>query len=186
MPDHPPMLSSAPREPAGRPRPIPKPVKTAIALMVRGRDDDPDTKPLGLLEAARAAGISPPILRRYLTRPAVIALLRSERRAFRNQLCCANDRVLADIRDTAANTMSRVAAIRQLEQLEADDQPAAREMPGVTIRIVNQVSTSPVASTASPIIEARPIEPQLEPQFDAKGRRIDKHGEPIFDPYGPL
>ena len=81
--DHPPLVSSAPREPQKRPKPIPVKVKTAIRLMVRGHDDDPDTKPLGLVDAAKAAGTTAYVLRRYFDRPAVIAFLRAERRTLR-------------------------------------------------------------------------------------------------------
>lgn len=145
--------------------------------MVRGHDSDSDTKPLNLVDAAKAAGVAAWVLRKYFDRPTVIALLRSERRAFTASLIAANPAALRDIRDGAANTMARVAAIRELEALDAVDtgRTGARETPGIVISIVTPTPPSPVTT-----IDAQPIA-ELE-RFDADGYRIDEHGERIFDP----
>src|SRR5690348_11586368 len=120
VPTNPPLTASGPRE-LKRPRPIPRNVRDAIALMVFGRLDDPDCRPLDFIEAAKTAGIKPDVMRRYLDRGEVRALLHAERRAFRDAICAGNEGALARVRDTAANSMARVAAVRALEQLDADD-----------------------------------------------------------------
>jgi hypothetical protein len=186
MPDHPPLACSAPREPTKRSRPIPPAIKTAIKLMVRGKDDDPDTKPLNLIDAARAAGVQAFILRRYLDRPAVVALLRSQRRAFRNELCATNEACLADIRANAANSMAKLGAIRTLEELSDAEYTTHRRSepasPWITINI-----TSPPASPSAPqmkVVEHLPAEPELESgeRRDAFGHRVDENGQWCFDP----
>jgi hypothetical protein len=175
--DHPPVVSSASREPTKRPWPIPAKVKAAISLMVRGCDDDPNTQPLNLVDAARAAGVTPYVLRRYFDRPVVIAYLRAARRAFRNELCAANEACLRDIRNTAVvNTMARVAAIRQLELIDEADAVHARvqdESPGVVIQII--AAPKPASEPAK--IDAMP------PMLDAAGRKVDAVGNPVFDPH---
>ena len=79
MPVVAPLASSNPRDREKR-RPVPKPVRDAIVLMVYGRPDDPDGRPVDYIEAGKAAGIKPDIMRRWLDKPAVRALLHSERR----------------------------------------------------------------------------------------------------------
>ena len=86
----PPLTSSASRD-LKRPRPIPKKVGAAIVMMVRGLPDDEDQRPLSFIAAAKAAGIGPDTMRRYLDRPEVIVMLRRERRAYREALCGGNE-----------------------------------------------------------------------------------------------
>jgi hypothetical protein len=74
---------------------------------------------------------------------------------------------LAKIRDTAVNTMSRVAAVRALEQLdeEGSARPANAPSPGVVIKIINQGAVPPAidvsprrpVSLASPPLSREPI-----------------------------
>ena len=66
----PPLMTSGPRDPK-RPRPVPKPVRDVIVLMVRGRSDDPDGKPIDFVEAAKLCDVKPDVMRRWLDRPAV-------------------------------------------------------------------------------------------------------------------
>jgi hypothetical protein len=78
-------------------------------------------------------------MRRWLHRPELVGFLRRERAAFRQAICASNEAVLADIRDNAANSMSRVAAIKTLEQL--DEETSARRAgdtpsPGIVIRVL--------------------------------------------------
>ena len=153
MPENHPIVSSAAREPEKRPRPIPAKVKAAIRYLVRGHDDDADARPMNLLDAAKAAGITPYVLRRYFDRPTVIAFLRAERRSFREMLCSANEASLRDIRDLAENSMARVAAIRQLENLSDEAERRGAELqqsPGITIEIIN---IAPAPNPAGPIID---------------------------------
>jgi len=151
MPDNPPLAASR-RYEQKRPRPIPKKVRQAIELMVFGQIDDVDCRPLDFVEAARTVGMRPHVLRRYLDRPAVIALIRSERRAFCEILCCQNEAALQKIRDTAANTMSRVAAIRELQAISAETvvRPSPSGSPGLVIRIIPATGPPPAALTESP------------------------------------
>jgi len=176
MPDHPPLVSSAPREPAKRPRPVPAAVKAAIRLMVYGRDDG---VPLNLLDAARAVQLKPWTLRRYFDRPRVISLLRAERRAFIATLIAGNPAALARIRDTAANTMSQVRAVDLLEAMGDEavhNRSTAPESPRMTICIVNQVAP-PAPPPAMRTIDAE-LEPEPAPKRDP--------GVPYFhDPTDP-
>src|SRR6476620_2529597 len=94
----PPVTSSGSRSPEKRPRPLPKHVKQMIELMVRGKADDPDQRPLDFIEAGRIAGIAPDRARRWLDRAETRAFLRAERRAYRDALCAANEAHLARIR----------------------------------------------------------------------------------------
>jgi hypothetical protein len=93
-----PLASAGAREPDKRPRPIPKAIKAALTLMVHGVDDI-DGKPMDLVEAARPAGVQAPLLRRYLTRPAVIAFLRAERKVFRESILAGTEHALRRVRD---------------------------------------------------------------------------------------
>ena len=119
MPDNPPLTASGPRDPQKRPRPIPGPVREAIKLMVRGRPEDPDGKPLDFIEAAKIADVKPDVMRRYLDRENVRTFLRSERSAFREAICAGNEASLRRVRDSSANGMVTVAAVRTLEQFDS-------------------------------------------------------------------
>jgi hypothetical protein len=141
MPANPPLTAAGPREPK-RTRSIPRNVRAALDLMVYGRPDDEDAKPVDFIEAAKDCDIRPDIMRRWLDRAQVRAYLLASRRTFRAAICSANEGALQTIRDTAANSMARVAAIRTLEALdeEASTRPPGTATPGVIIRIVHQVS----------------------------------------------
>jgi hypothetical protein len=151
MADNPPLLASGSRE-MKRPRPIPKKVRDAIKFMVYGRLDDPDCKPLDFIEAAKLAEMAPDHMRRYLDRGDVRALLRAERRVFRDAICAGNEGALKRIRDTSANGMSVVASVRALEQIEAEAsaRPASNMSPGVVIRIVQE--SEPKTVQLQPIV----------------------------------
>ena len=106
--------------------------------MVYGRLDDPDCTPLDFITAARECGIRPDHMRRYLDRPQVRALLMAERRAFRLVICASNEATLLDVRNNSANGMARLAAVRQLEQLEDTDAGARpSSSAGITIKFIN-------------------------------------------------
>jgi hypothetical protein len=159
MPDIAPIAASG-RFDRKRPRPIPKNVREAISLMIVGKPDDPDCTPHDFVQAAAAVGMTPFVLRRHLERPHVRAFLLAEKRAFTAMVCAANPASLAKIRDTAVNTMSRVAAVRALEQLdeEASSRPAGSATPGVVIRIITRTDPLP----ASPMVDVTP-RPTLPP-----------------------
>ena len=156
MADNPPLLASGSRE-MKRPRPIPKKVRDAVKFMVYGRLDDPDCKPLDFIEAAKLAEMAPDHMRRYLDRGDVRALLRAERRVFRDAICAGNEGALKRIRDTSANGMSVVASVRALEQIEAEasERPPSNITPGIVIRLISEaprtVQPAPVTIEHEPV-----------------------------------
>ena len=148
MPITSPLASAGDRDPRKRARPIPRPVRDAITLMVFNVDD-PDCAPLNFIEAAKLADIVN-LMRRYLDRADVRALLRSERRAFRDAICAGNEGALQRIRNTSPNGMAVIASVRALEGLEAAEaaaRPLGDQTPGITIRIIQAASALPVITT---------------------------------------
>lgn len=146
MPSHPPLCASGSRE-LKQPRRIPRAVRTAIALMVFGRVDDPDYKPVDFIAAAKECGIKPHVFRRYLDQPHVRAHLFAERRTFRALINAGNEGALLAIRDRAANKIASIAAIRTLEQLAEDDgaqRHGPQQGPGLTIRIIQALAPTPM------------------------------------------
>jgi hypothetical protein len=178
MPSILPLVASGSRE-MKRPRPVPRLVRDAVRLMVFGAPDDPDGAPIDFVQAAHCVGLRPFVLRRFFDRAEVRALLRSERAAFRQMINAGNELSLKSIRDTAQNSMARIAAVRRLEDLDAADIIQSRaqgQTPGVVI-----VISSPRENTASepavPVtIDARPM-PAIE-----DGPRRDSAGNPVFSP----
>jgi hypothetical protein len=150
--------------------------------MIYGKPGDDDAVPLDFVQASKAAGIRPNILRKWLHKPAVVALIRAERRAFREAICAGNEAALQRVRDKSLNGMATVAAVRGLEQIEEIDpyRRAVQESPHVTIRIVN-VQPSSASAPVTTIEHAKPeppdpYRPQIE--YDEQGHRV-----PVFDPY---
>ncbi|SNB54213.1 hypothetical protein SAMN05414138_10216 [Rhodoplanes sp. JGI PP 4-B12] len=183
MPANPPLTASGSRE-LKRPRPIPRSVRAAIVLMVYGEVDDPDCAPLDFIEAAKRAGVKPDVMRRYLDRAEVRALLRSERRAFREAICAGNEGALQRVRDKSANSMAQVAAVRALEQLDAEAtaRPLNASSPGIVICIVPRGKYEQSNAPQPVTIDAKPAPAiEHEPRRDAHGRRLDANGDPIFD-----
>jgi hypothetical protein len=177
MPTIPALTASGSRE-LKRPRPIPRRVRDVITLMVYGRLDDEDCKPLDFIEAAKIAGLKPDQMRRWLDRAPVRALLRSERQAFRAAICAGNEQALQRVRDKSLNGMATVAAVRALEQIDETEprNRGADVSPHLTIQIIQP----PVAP--APPVTIEHAEP--EPPRDSDGYRIDPAtGERIFDPY---
>jgi hypothetical protein len=107
--------------------------------MVYGHPDDPDCRAFTFIEAAHETGIKPDVMRRYLDRPEVRALLLAERRAFRTAVCSGNENALLRVRETAQNAMAVVAAVRALEELEAPRQP-----PGVSVTVNSAVAVGAI------------------------------------------
>jgi hypothetical protein len=137
-----------------------------IELMVYGQESDPAGQPMSFLAAAAIVGIKPPIARRWVHESRVRQRLLAERRAYRAAINSGNENALRQIRDGAANSMSRVAAIRALENLAEDDEvrssrgPGAVTMPGLVVVIerdsgVRTVNASPVTFDPPAVIEAR-------------------------------
>jgi hypothetical protein len=145
-----PAASSGPREPVKRPKPVPKIVKDACLLMVYGDPDDEAGEPIDFITAAKAVGMRPDTLRRYLARPQVIAFLRAERRAFREAICSGNELALRRVRDKSPNGMATIGAVRALEQLSEEAAPGRPgqhpQAPGLWI-VINTTAGKPPAST---------------------------------------
>ncbi len=177
------MPSIAPLRAAGsrelkRPRPISPKVRAAVRLMIYPGDDG---RTLDFIAAAKAVGLAPDQMRRWLDRPAVVSLIRSERKAHRLALCAGNEAALARERDTAANGMVVVAAVRALEAL--DDVDASRvasggATPGITIVIGTMRADAPPLtidgrSISAPYVtlprQPEPEPPDLDPVFRAPG-----------------
>jgi hypothetical protein len=156
-----PLTASGSRE-LKRPRRIPANVRDAVRLMVYGRPDDADMAPIGFIDAAKDCGIKPDVMRRYLDRADVRALLLAERRTFRATICGSNELALLRVRNTAANSMAVVASVRALEELDEGSANGARsgipQQPGFVIQIVNQAPAAPGFT-----IEHVPIEPAAPP-----------------------
>jgi hypothetical protein len=162
-----------------RPRPIPRQVCDVITLMVYGRIDDENCAPVGFVEAARLVGMAPDVMRRWLDRAEVRALLLKERKAFRASVCAGNELALARVRDKSLNHMATVAAVRQLQAIDEEDphrRSAQDTSPFMTIRIIT-AAPDPV------VIEAKPIESELGSDPHDPTRRLR---EPRFhDPTDP-
>ena len=180
MPANPPLTASGPRA-LKCPRPLARNVREAVGFMVWGRVDDPEGRPLNFVDAARAAGVKPDVMRRWLDRPEVHSLLRAERKAFRATLCAGNEGALRRVRDTAANPMAVVASVRALDQMQAEEEgraPPGAAAPGVTINIVTERAT-PVtidgrAHIPVPFRAAEP-EPDPEPDLNPVFKSPDEH-----------
>lgn len=153
-----PLASAGSREPDKRPRPIPKVVKEACLLMIYGDVDDEEAAPVDFISAAKAVGMRPATLRRYLTRPQVIGFLRGERRAFREAVCAGNEAALQRVRDgdQHSNPMARIAAVRALEHMDDAEQArpgGALQLPGLVI----QLNCNP--APAGKVVDITPSEP---------------------------
>jgi hypothetical protein len=166
MPLNIPVAASGSRSPEKSPRPVPRRIRDVITRMVRGDPQDPDAAPMDFITAARACGVRPDIMRKWLDRPEVRRVLLAERRVFRDILNAANEAALARVRDTSKNGMSVVASVRALTDLAEADQvrsshgPGAVTQPGMLIII----ERGPAMPAPAPTIDITPAsEPEPEP-----------------------
>jgi hypothetical protein len=91
------------------------------------------TDPKATLETAAAgAGLTTYRLRRLLKEPVVRAWVAEQRRAQLDAICASNPESLKRIRDTSANDMAAVGAIKTLEQMRVDVVQETGGKPGVT------------------------------------------------------
>jgi hypothetical protein len=190
MPHNLPVAASGSREPDKRPKPIPRAVRTACLLMIYGNPDgnpDDDAAPIDFIAAAKLVGIRPHQFRRWLHTPQVIGLIRRERAAFRQAICCGNELALKRVRDTSKNPMGVVAAVRGLDQI--NDDPHSRGVEPISPRITINIIPPPASLPSPPMKtiqhESQP-EPELIERYDANGYRIDGQGNRCFsDPTRP-
>ena len=162
MPDIQPIAASG-RFDRKRPRPIPQKVKDAISAMIVGKPDDPDCAAVDLVEAARLAGMTGYVLRRYLEKPYVRAYMLAEKRAFTAMLCAGNPAALRRARDTSANGMVTVAAARALEELDLESTARPldpKQQPGITIVVRT------VPAPAPPMIDVTAKQSVIEDDTD--------------------
>jgi hypothetical protein len=170
MPQNSPLTSAGNLSLDRRPRPVPKKVKDAITLMVRGNPDDPDGAPLTFIEAAKIAGVQPDQMRRWLDKPEVRKFLRAERQAWRAAICAGNESALKRVRDESANAMASVRAIQTLENIDEADrhhEAVRQRAPGFVILVAGRPMMSP---SSQPPIDVTP-----EPVPD------DDEGSPVDD-----
>jgi hypothetical protein len=156
MPANPPLSAAGPRDPDRRPRPLPKNVKAAIVLLVRGDPAEPD-KVFDFIEAGKRNGVAPDIMRRWLDRVEVRKFLRAERQAWRAAICAGNESALKRVRDTWANGMVTVHAVRTLESIEDADrhhEAARTRSPGFVIIVGG--SALPIGQPAPRVIDVVP------------------------------
>jgi hypothetical protein len=156
MPLNLPIASSGPRAPdKQQPRPVPKQIKAVIKLMIYGSPDDPDGRPIDFITAAKACGVRPDNMRKWLDRSEVRAFLRAERAVYRQVICSGNDYALRRIRD-GENAMAAVRATQVLEELSQDEagrSARGAQMPGLIVQII----TPPAAPTSAHVIDSEPI-----------------------------
>ncbi len=147
-----------------RPRPVPKAIRDVIVLMVYGRPDDSAGAPVDFIEAAKLCDVKPSVVRKWLDRSEVRALLRAERRAYREAICSGNEGALKRVRDTSENGMCVVASVRTLENLnEEASRPGGNVpmQPGFVI-IVQQAPQGAQAQPSPMVIEATPVRRELD------------------------
>jgi hypothetical protein len=103
---------------------------------------------LDLVATSQLDGMRPATLRGWLHRPEAVALVRSERKAYRLSIICGTEHALADVRDNAENSQARVNAAKAIVEIDRDEHTHShageRSSPGVSIRILN-VTTMPTA-----------------------------------------
>jgi hypothetical protein len=153
---------------------VPAKVKVALDLLF----NDPNAD---LASAAVAVGMPTNRLRDQLKLPHVRRYATLERGAFIDSLCAGNPAALKDIRDKSLNSMARVAAIRQAEQMKADlDNPASgmlqqRHSPGLVVQIVNvagEVTQTIGPPAPQPVIDVTPLSERAK--VDLPGRWADR------------
>jgi hypothetical protein len=158
-------MAAGSREPKQRQRPLPPKIRQVLDAMVFGRLDDENCAPLSFIEAAKLFDVDPCVMRRWLDRSQARAYLLSQRRAFRAALCSGNELALLDIRQNAANSMARIAAVRTLEELQLEDtarKPSnySEDDKRLVIKIVNEIR----APIAPPTVNAVDVTPTDAPK----------------------
>jgi transposase-like protein len=150
----PPVAASGAREPERAARRIPAKVKASVIAMV--------TEGIDLVAAAQANNLRPASLRQWLHRPEVAALVRSERKAYRQAILCAAEHALADVMNNAENSQARVNAAKAIIEVDRDEyaHPHAgeRTLPGVTIRILNVTAAPTGPSSFVDVLPGRVID----------------------------
>jgi hypothetical protein len=127
---------------------------------------------LAFADAAGKAGLTVRSARVYLGRPHVIAHYRAEKRRLVEELALANPQALAQIRDTAENTMSRVQAARSLEQMRVEAVQESggehRQRPG--LQIVIHMPGGEQRIVSGPQQPALPL--QIEGEGEGEGEEV--------------
>jgi hypothetical protein len=156
MPTRQPIAASGSREPKKQAT-VPKKVRDAIKIMVRGRPDDEAAKPVDFVEAAKLADVNSWVVRQWLDRVEGRAFLKAERRAFRDAVCAGNELALKRVRDTSENGMAIIGSVRALEQIDEEAQVHGRggvqQTPGLIINIINAPGAQPrtIPGTPAPV-----------------------------------
>ena len=156
MPTRQPIAASGSREPK-KLATVPKKVRDAIVIMVRGRPDDEEAKPVDFVEAAKLADVNSWVVRQWLDRIEGRAFLKAERRAFRDAVCAGNELALKRIRDKSENGMAVIGSVRALEAIDEEASSPRRggvvQSPGFIIQVINSPGAPPQTITPTPLIE---------------------------------
>jgi hypothetical protein len=123
---------------------------------------------IALAEAAEEAGLNTRSAKVYLGRPHVIAHYRAEKQRLIEEIALGNPAALAEARDRADNSMSRVAAAKALDQMRVE---AVQESGGGTTRhspglvVIIETAGQPAQIVAPPmpaLIDVTPERDSLE------------------------
>jgi hypothetical protein len=158
-------------------------VKAAVLYLVHGEPADENSRSIGLVEAARLAGLQADQLRRWLDRSQVKSFLRAERKIALEGLCASNPAALGVVRDRSKNPMAAVGAVKQLEDMRAAENGGhagafGGATPGITIVIGTMRTDEPPVtidgrSISAPYVtlprEPEAMPPDLDPVFRAPG-----------------
>jgi len=169
-----------------KPTPLPPEVKRQIEFMVRG---DPETgKKLDVIQAGRAAGMAPHRARAWAHHPNFLPALIAARKQFRLELAASDELTLQAIRDGSRNDMARIAAVKQIEEMNANAGGARQssDTPSspFVIQIVNRVNNQPETAVT---IE-HPIMPTVPHAYPTRAPVPPSEplpyvpDEPVFEP----
>lgn len=136
-------LQTTPQAPAKPP----KPERTAVRIggKLKAALDAMVWEGLPRKEAAAKAGMTEHGLYKALRKPPIRAAYLAELDVLRTSERARNIHTLAEVRDQTSNQMARVQAVKALEQLDDDANPAAaaKSLPGLQIVIVQGGSQPP-------------------------------------------
>jgi hypothetical protein len=156
--------------------PLPSEVKRQIRYAVRG---DPATgEKLDVIQAGKAAGMSPERARAWAFHPQFKPALIAERKQYLVEIAASNELTLERLRDSSKNEMARLGAVKQIEEMAADAGGARQGSETQSSPFVINIISRPAAAPAV-TIDAHPIMPH-EPQHRFPDRPI---GPSIEAPY---
>jgi hypothetical protein len=137
-------------------------VKAAIAFLIEQKAD--------LQAAAAHAGLTTRELKRSMGQPHVRRYSLAQRQLALEAFCLGSPAALTEIRDTAENSMARVAAVKAGEQLRtgalADEAASQKRQPGLQIVIVQRDGSQQLVPM-SPSVPMLDVTPTPVPEAEA-------------------